>query len=418
MRTYKDDNDRLMAGALPTDPFEGCKPIGPEARGGDGEIGGEVEQLRAAEAAPRALRLTKQTTAQLLAEEIPETPWLSAPWLLQSSLALIIAPPNVGKTLIAFWLATEVAQRRLRVLIIQEEGGKRGMQKRASRAMAAAGGQGGELIDWVYAPRLSLVSPSDVVALCDEGTGYALIIVDSLARVMPGVEENDANAMGSVVAALDLVKRETGATVVGLHHTGKAKWKAGEVPSIGDGRGSGALAAGVDTILSLAPVADREDGVVQFDLHVVKQRDEEIAKPCRVRVQMRGPAATVEIQEAERAAGPAVLDSMALDMIAVIRGGGDKGVSKKTIETSVKGNNQRKRALLSELKARGEVEETPENPPRFREARPSPGRGLGEVGEGRARPSPHPLRGGEARPGSPTNGTEQHWTDTENDGAP
>ena len=82
------------------------------------------------------------------------------------------------------------------------------------------------------------------------GHGYALIVVDTLAKCMVGAEENSAKDMGGIVDALykirDAGKCEAypaGPTVLAVHHTGR------------DGRtmrGSSALEAGVDTVYQVS----------------------------------------------------------------------------------------------------------------------------------------------------------------------
>ena len=49
----------------------------------------------------------------------------------------------------------------------------------------------------------------------------ALIIVDTLARCMVGGDENSAKDMGLFIAHADALRKETGATVLIIHHTGK-----------------------------------------------------------------------------------------------------------------------------------------------------------------------------------------------------
>ena len=68
-----------------------------------------------------------------------------------------------------------------------------------------------------------------------------LVVVDPLARFIPGVEENDAGAMGEVVAAIDRIRSATGAGVLLLHHAGKN----------GELRGSSALPAAADQLTHL-----------------------------------------------------------------------------------------------------------------------------------------------------------------------
>ncbi len=74
--------------------------------------------------------------------------------------------------------------------------------------------------------------------LCAEEL-YRFVTFDTVARCIPGADENNAGPMGLVVDALDRVMRATaGGTVLGVHHTGKDKVT---------NRGSSALESGVDT---------------------------------------------------------------------------------------------------------------------------------------------------------------------------
>jgi hypothetical protein len=214
-------------------------------------------------------------------------------------IACVVAPPNLGKTLLAFFFAMQVAGASRRVAIIEEEGGKRGFQKRIDRASRACGNPVG--VSYSFKPRISLMNPIDIRALADELKGYDLVIIDSFARVTTGVEENDSKEMGQIVAAVDFIREKTGATILLIHHTGKSKWKPGEVPTLADGRGSSAFAAGLDTVLALAPVLEQEPGIVTFELHVTKQRDEDNQVPPRlVKIAMTGPSADVTMEERKR----------------------------------------------------------------------------------------------------------------------
>ena len=48
-----------------------------------------------------------------------------------------------------------------------------------------------------------------------------LIVLDTLARLMLGADENSAKDMGLAIAGMDRVRQETGATVLVIHHTRK-----------------------------------------------------------------------------------------------------------------------------------------------------------------------------------------------------
>jgi hypothetical protein len=339
-------------------------------------------------------RFNLRPIAELLAEQIPPIEWLIAPYIEAGTLAALVAPPNLGKTLLAFHFATQVASAGHPVAIVEEEGGRRGFQKRISRAVEACGGiEKCKSITYSFKSKFSLLSAGDVDSMCEEFKGVKLIIIDSLAVCSTGIDENTAQEMGQVVRSLSIIAQATGATILIIHHTGKTKWKPGaDAPNIGDGRGSGALEAALDTVLALAPLADSEqlEGHVSFGLYCTKQRDEERAAPQVVRIDMRGQAAVVEMQEKDKTA-VTFSDSMSLDILAVVRSGGEEGVSKKQIEESVKGTNERKRAVLSDLKARGEVEEIPHGKySRWRASPTSPN--LAAAGGAATSPtSPHPV---------------------------
>lgn len=77
----------------------------------------------------------------------------------------------------------------------------------------------------------------------------ALIIIDTVARVIPGADENSARDIGRFAAQIEALRRETGAHVLLIHHAGKDKTKGM--------RGSSALLGAADTTVF---IEKREDG--------------------------------------------------------------------------------------------------------------------------------------------------------------
>lgn len=73
------------------------------------------------------------------------------------------------------------------------------------------------------------------------GHPVRIIVLDTLARVMPGADENSVADMGATLARADRIAKESGATVILVHHAGKAA-DAGP-------RGSTALPGALDTIV-------------------------------------------------------------------------------------------------------------------------------------------------------------------------
>jgi hypothetical protein len=100
---------------------------------------------------------------------------------------------------------------------------------------------------------------ADIAAVgAERGEAVALVIIDTLARCA-SIDENSSHGMGQVVAACDRIRRETNASVLITHHTGKD-------PSNG-ARGSSALRAAVDSEIEVYA----KDGA--RGLWVTKQRN-------------------------------------------------------------------------------------------------------------------------------------------------
>lgn len=83
-----------------------------------------------------------------------------------------------------------------------------------------------------------------------ETGGLAVVIIDTLNRVMPGGNENDPDDMGMIIAAANLIERELGCAVVFVHHSGKDETKGS--------RGHSSLKAAADAEISV-----RRDGDVR-----------------------------------------------------------------------------------------------------------------------------------------------------------
>ncbi|MFA7604461.1 MAG: helicase RepA family protein [Novosphingobium sp.] len=79
--------------------------------------------------------------------------------------------------------------------------------------------------------------------VADEAGDIAVVIIDTLNRVMPGGDENSSEDMGMVIAAAKLIERELGCVVLFVHHSGKDEAKGS--------RGHSSLKAATDAELSV-----------------------------------------------------------------------------------------------------------------------------------------------------------------------
>ena len=86
-----------------------------------------------------------------------------------------------------------------------------------------------------------------LASLKRSGIQPGLIVLDTLATCMVGVDENAAKDMGTAVDAMRRIQRETGAAVIVVHHTGK-NVKKGAAPE----RGSGALRGAASAMIGVS----------------------------------------------------------------------------------------------------------------------------------------------------------------------
>jgi predicted transcriptional regulator len=154
-----------------------------------------------------------------------------------------------------------------------------------------------------------------------------LVILDTMARCLVGGDENSAKDVGMFIEGCDEIRRQTGAAVMVVHHTGKS----------GNYRGSSALYGGCDSWIDFA----NDDGLItvscgkakdwkKFEpryLRMVETRESVVLLPAE-QVSQRG----AKITEGQRK----VLETLALD---VFQGPGAKaaqimsstGIPEKTL---------------------------------------------------------------------------------------
>lgn len=106
-----------------------------------------------------------------------------------------------------------------------------------------------------------LIAAKQIQAEC--GQKIELIVFDTLARCFGGSDENDARDMGAFIEGCDHIKRETGATVLVVHHSGKDEAKGA--------RGSSAFRAALDAEFNVK----REGDARALVLSCTKMKDSE-----------------------------------------------------------------------------------------------------------------------------------------------
>lgn len=168
-------------------------------------------------------------------EAMPPPEWLIEGLIPSRGLVVPYGPPKAGKTFIVLdwglhiaaglpWNGKAVAQGAV-VYVVGEGLGGFSARLAVMRAHLKISAD----IPFFLIPRaVNFREDGEVVELVrlirqavPAGMPIALVVLDTLARAMPGVDENSAQEVGLVIARCDAVKEELDATVMPVHHTGK-----------------------------------------------------------------------------------------------------------------------------------------------------------------------------------------------------
>lgn len=185
-------------------------------------------------------------------EKLPPPDPLIDGLLMRDSLAVLWGKPGCGKTFLALDWALSVATGnwwmghaldRGNVLYLAAEGSA-GLQQRVEAWKVDH--KIHQIDNATFLPEaVNLLDGSWVAAMVSEAKRLHpdYIVIDTLARVMVGGDENTSRDVGLVVAAADRMRKATGACVQLVHHDTKAG---------GTMRGSSALLGAADTSIEVS----------------------------------------------------------------------------------------------------------------------------------------------------------------------
>ena len=98
-----------------------------------------------------------------------------------------------------------------------------------------------------------------MIASIKEDGGADIVVIDTLAQVSAGANENSAEDMGMVLKRCQNIQKETGALVLLIHHSGKDDSKGA--------RGWSGLRAAMDTVIKISSKASHKIAAID------KQKD-------------------------------------------------------------------------------------------------------------------------------------------------
>jgi hypothetical protein len=205
--------------------------------------------------------------------------WLVEGLLPAASFAAIYGKPGSFKSFAALYLSAMVSTGREAfgrattqgpVIYIAGEGGA-GLKRRRDAIMRQHDLPSDAPVYFIRAQLNLATSLDDRDALIAEIRGLnvnpVLVVIDTYARMTAGIEENSAKDTSAAVAIMSSIEQETGATVLAVHHSGKAQ-DAGM-------RGSSALLAAVDAELHCEKITQDGASDRMGRLKITKMKDGE-----------------------------------------------------------------------------------------------------------------------------------------------
>ena len=212
------------------------------------------------------------------ARVVSDIPWLIRELLPLSGVGMIFGDSGSGKTFMALDLALSVARgepwrglqvEKRRVLYVAAEGGVSFSHR--LEAYARFHGVTGEDLDFSVirkeAPNFSdAVDVKWILRRAQEGEPCGLIVIDTLAQVTPGCDENAVKDMGVIMRRCTQLAALTGSLVLLIHHSGKDPGRGA--------RGSSAIRGALDFEACVTRKKDGEEGGDDKEgvLKITKQR--------------------------------------------------------------------------------------------------------------------------------------------------
>lgn len=218
---------------------------------------------------PRAQHILDSITLAANMEPAIDRNYLVKGWLDRGATSILFGQSNTGKTFLALDLANAISKGR-------DWGGRRVRRGRVLYIAAEGGGSFANRVSALDAPEFFVLNAPLILtgrdsqgqALCEVmqylgalgGKPFDFVVIDTMARVMGGADENAAPDIADLLRNVTAIQRSTGAHVLIVHHTGKDTGRGA--------RGHSSLRAAVDTEIELT-----RDEAGLISAQITKQRD-------------------------------------------------------------------------------------------------------------------------------------------------
>lgn len=212
--------------------------------------------------------------------KLPPAQWLVRDWVPEGAIGIFYGKWAAGKSFIGFDLALHLAYgmsdwhgaalpgTSQHVLVIAREG-HQGFVNRVDAFKKHCGlVDDAEHITFMRGA-VSFMRDDDfsalVAAIKADGTQYKLVIVDTVARVLPGVDMNEQQTVTMFMERIGIIGEITGASTIGVHHQNKS----------GGMMGSTYFEANADFVFEVSREGEEDGPLTAGEIVCTKMKDGE-----------------------------------------------------------------------------------------------------------------------------------------------
>lgn len=211
-------------------------------------------------------------------DALPEPQWLVPDLITTDAIGMIYGPSMTFKSFLAMDIGMSMASGipqwqsgEARAVVYVAGEGPFAVARKRRPAWKLVRQVEGAVPFYLVGEMPHCVDQSEIDDFCAQveaaGVRPGLVIIDTLARFMGGMDETSAKDASVATIALERIKIRLGCSVLVIHHTGKDAARGA--------RGSSALLGNFDTHHEVV----RVEGTMAVALHPRKQKDSELGRP-------------------------------------------------------------------------------------------------------------------------------------------